>query len=82
LDRLQEEATKMSKIERLVERRVTYTLEMGGKLYVVENVPARVDEETGEQFFAPSTVERLRETILSEEQPDKVVETPVYEYSE
>jgi YgiT-type zinc finger domain-containing protein len=72
----------MSKIERLVERRVTYTLEMGGKLYVVENVPARVDEETGEQFFAPSTVERLRETILSEEQPDKVVETPVYEYSE
>ncbi len=72
----------MSKTERLVERRVTYTLEIDGKLYVVENVPARVDEETGEQFFAPHTVERLRETILSEERPDKVVETPVYEYSE
>lgn len=72
----------MSKTERLVERRVTYTLEMGGKLYVVENVPARVDEETGEQFFAPHTVERLRETILGGEKPGKVLETPVYEYSE
>ena len=68
--------------ERLVERRVTYTLEMNGKFYIVENVPARVDEETGEQFFAPSTVERLQETILGQIEPSKVIETPVYEYGE
>ena len=43
---------------RLVERRVTYTLEHNGQFYVVENVPARVNEETGEQLFAPATVER------------------------
>jgi hypothetical protein len=40
-----------------VERLVTYTLEFEGKFYIVENVPARVNEETGEQFFSPSTVE-------------------------
>lgn len=68
--------------ERLVEKRVTYTLEMDGKFYVVENVPARVDEETDEQFFAPSTVERLQETILGQAEPSKTIETPVYEYSE
>ena len=72
----------MSNTEGLVERRVTYTLEVAGKLYVVENVPARVDEETGEQFFAPHTVERLQETILGSEQPSKSIETPVYEYPE
>lgn len=72
----------MSETEKLVERRVTYTLEMEGKLYVVENVPARVDEETGEQFFAPATVERLQETVLGAKQPKRVVETPVYEYAE
>jgi YgiT-type zinc finger domain-containing protein len=38
--------------EKLVERRVTYTLEHEGKFYIVENVPARVNEETGEQFFS------------------------------
>lgn len=68
--------------EKLVEQRVTYTLEMGGKLYVVENVPARVDEETGEQFFAPSTVEHLQETILGKAKPSKVIEVPVYRYDE
>ena len=66
----------------MVERRVTYTLEHEGHFYVVENVPARVDEETGEQYFAPSTVERLQEVILSRQKPDRVVETPVYKYSE
>ena len=68
--------------ERLVEQRVTYTLEMGGKFCIVENVPARVDEETGEQFFAPSTVERLQEIILGQREPGKTIETPVYEYRE
>ncbi len=68
--------------EKLVERRVTYTLEMDGKFYIIENVPARVDEQTGDQFFASSTVERLQETILGQAEPSKVIETPVYEYGE
>jgi len=70
----------MSKTERLVERRVTYTLEMDGKLYVVENVPARVDEETGEQFFAPSTADRLQRLVSGGVKPSKTVETSVYDY--
>jgi hypothetical protein len=68
--------------EKLVERRVTYVLELNGKFHIVENVPARVDEETGEQFFSPSTVERLQRMILEHAEPSKVVETPVYDYSE
>lgn len=39
--------------EKLPERHVTYTLEYKGKFYIVENVPVRVNEETGEQFFFP-----------------------------
>jgi hypothetical protein len=68
--------------EHLVEQYVTYTLERDGQFYIVENVPARVDEETGEQYFAPSTVERLQQTILGKETPDRVIETPVYDYNE
>ena len=67
--------------EKLVECRVTYTLEHQGKYYIVENVPARVNEDTGEQFFSPVTVERLQKTI-SVLKPSKVIETPVYQYSE
>lgn len=68
--------------EKLVERRVTYTLEHEDKFTIIENVPARVNEETGEQFFSPSTVEHLHRTILGHAKPSKVVETPVYEYTE
>jgi hypothetical protein len=68
--------------EHIIERNVTYTLEMEGRIYMVENVPARVDVETGEQFFAPETVEHLRNTILGETQkPKRFAHTPVYEYS-
>ena len=37
--------------ENLVKKQVTYTLNINGKMIVVENVPARVNEETGESFF-------------------------------
>jgi hypothetical protein len=68
--------------ENLLERSVTYTLEFEGKFYIIENVPARVNDETGEQFFSPATVERLHQTILRHAKPHRVIETPVYEYTE
>lgn len=60
---------------------VTYTLEKGGKFYIVENVPARVCEETGEQFFAPATVDRLQKLILTGIKPKKTIETPIFEFA-
>ncbi len=67
--------------ETMRETKVTYTLEMDGKFYIIENVPARVCEETGEQFFSPETVERLQQTILGQEKPKKTIETPIYEFA-
>lgn len=67
--------------ETLVEKQVTYTLNLGGKIFLIDNVPARVNEETGEQFFSPSTVERLQQTILDGKEPDHFVQVPVYDYA-
>ena len=67
--------------ERLVQQQVTYTLLKDGKFYIIENVPARVDVETGEQFFSPQTVERLQHIIWENRQPVRVVQTPVFEFS-
>ena len=66
--------------ERLVERLVTYTLLKDEKFFIVENVPARVDLATGEQYFSPSTVERLQEIVWEEKRPSRLMETPVYEF--
>ena len=67
--------------ETMVERKVTYTVEVSGKFIVIENVPARVCLETGEQFFSPETVERLQQMIWEQRKPTRVIEVPVYEFA-
>jgi len=67
--------------ETMVDDRVTYTLEVDGKFFIIENVPARVCRETGEQFFSPETVERLRALVKGKNKPVRTLVTPVFEYA-
>lgn len=69
------------KEEKLENRLVVYTLFKNGQFYIVENVPARVDAETGEQYFASETVERLQEIVQAQAQPVRVIQTPVFEFA-
>ena len=65
----------------MIETEVTYALEYDGRFYLIQHVPARVCRETGEQYFAPETVEHIQALIRSKKPPDKTIETPVYEYA-
>jgi hypothetical protein len=64
-----------------VEQKVTYVLEVDGKLVVIENVLARVRLQTGEQLFAPETVERLQKLVAGKSHPRRVMEVPVFEFA-
>ena len=66
--------------ESMVETEVTYPLERDGKFVLIEQVPARVCSETGEQFFSPKTVEPIHNIINERTAPKKTIETPVYEF--
>jgi len=66
--------------ETMTETRVTYTLEYEGQLFVIEHVPARVCQETGEECFAPETVEHIQDIVKGKGTPKKVIQTPVYDY--
>ena len=63
----------------LVEQSVTYHIEVDGRLLLVENVPARVDVETGERYLAADTVERLQRAVWEQCPPVRTIQTPVYE---
>ena len=67
--------------ERFEERLVTYTIEVDGRIVVVEHVPARVDMDTGERLFSPETVDQLQKTIWGGAQPSRTIQTPVYEFA-
>ena len=67
--------------ETFVPKKVTYTIDIGGKLLVIEHVPARVCLETGEQLFSAETVERIQQLILNKQKPTRVMEVPVFEFA-
>ena len=67
--------------ETMIETRVSYTLKYQGKFYIIENVPARVCQETGEEYFPPETVEHIQKCIKDHKTPDRTIETPVYNYA-
>jgi hypothetical protein len=69
-----------SDIDFFVEEQVTYTLQLNDKFYLIENVPARVNEETGERYFEPEVVAKLHQIIRSGKVPDRVIETPIYSF--
>ncbi|HEC60825.1 MAG TPA: hypothetical protein ENI27_01065 [bacterium] len=73
--------SSVNKEEKLVNKEITYTLFKDGQFYIVENVPARVDVETGEQYFSPKTVEHLHNIIFGHDKPVRTIQTPVYNFS-
>lgn len=60
--------------ETMIDTEVTYTLELAGKFYLIEHVPTRVCRETGEQYFAPETVEHIQALIRGKRAPERVIE--------
>lgn len=68
--------------ETLIEKNVTYSIELNGQFFLIENVPARVNVETGEQYFSSETVERLHQAVWKQCQPVRTIQTPVYEYTD
>lgn len=75
------EMSKKEQEETMITKKVTYTLEVNGKIIIIENVPARVSLETGEQFFSPETVERLQQMVWEKKKPSRMIKVPVFEFA-
>ena len=69
------------KSKKMIKQKVTYTLFKEGKFYIIENVPARINMETGEEFFSPKTVEDLHNIILEEKVHLRTVQTPIFDFA-
>lgn len=67
---------------RLVRRRMDYTVELDGRAIVVENVPVRVDEESGERYFSPETVEQIQALVWSQRPPDRGEQTSFFRFAD
>ncbi len=61
---------------------VTYIVQVGTRVVVVENVPAQVNKLTGEQLFSAETTERLLQIAHGQvAAPVRYAETPIYSFA-
>jgi hypothetical protein len=70
-----------SPVENFIDSKVTYTINLDGNLYVIENVPARISERTGEQLFSPETVEQIHRIIRGGRPPVRTLQVGVFEFA-
>ena len=61
---------------------VSITLNYQGKWIIVENVPALVCEQCGEQSFEPAVVDKMQHMIWNKKKPNRYIKTPIYDLSE
>lgn len=66
----------------LKEKKITYTQELEGKVYVVSDVPALVCNICGEQYLSPDTVDEIQNVIKKGEQgkTKPVKQIPVFHF--
>ena len=58
--------TNNLKKQTFIEKKITYTFDVAGKTLIMEDVPAIICVETGEQFFSAETQKLLQQTALAE----------------
>lgn len=59
---------------------VSEIFEIGGKFYLVEQIPATVCSQCGEESFKPETTERVRLMLHGKAQPIKSISVDVFAY--
>lgn len=67
----------------LIHKKITYTQELEGKVYVVSSVPALVCSQCGERYLSPETVDRIQEVVEKGEQKKlkPVQQIPVFQFA-
>jgi len=58
---------------------IDYSVFYQGAPIVIENVPADVCQQCGEQYFAPGTAKMLQSVVWNKRKPKRTIETPVYD---
>jgi HTH-type transcriptional regulator / antitoxin MqsA len=58
--------------------RVTFTATIEGSLVTIEEVPALVCHQCGEETFSADTMKRIEALLAAHPQPARVADVPVY----
>lgn len=66
----------------LEERLVQHEYRWEGKLFVFEDVPARVCRQCGERYYDATVVKAMERAVLEQPEPKRILRVPVWSYTE
>jgi len=66
----------------LEERLVQHDYRWEGKLFVFEDIPARVCRQCGEKYFDAQVVKAMEKAVLRQLKPKRILQVPLFSYSE
>jgi YgiT-type zinc finger domain-containing protein len=64
------------------ERLIRYVQDFQGRVVIIENVPAEVCTQCGEQFIRPDVAEKLQKIVWGEVPHPKPVQVDSYDFAE
>ena len=64
------------------ERLVQHEYRWEGKLFVFEDVPARVCRQCGERTYDAAVVKAMERAVLEQPEPKRILHVPVWSYTE
>ena len=64
------------------ERVIRYVQEFDGRVVIIENVPAEVCTQCGEQLIRPEIAEKVQKIVWGEVPQPKTVEVASYDFAE
>ena len=64
------------------ERVIRYVQEFDGRIVIIENVPAQVCTQCGEQLIRPEIAEKVQKIVWGEVLQPKTVEADSYNFAE
>ena len=64
------------------ERVIRYVQEFDGRVVIIENVPAQVCTQCGEQLIQPEIAEKVQKIVWGEVPQPKTVEVDSYNFAE
>jgi YgiT-type zinc finger domain-containing protein len=60
------------------EKTITVDLRIGDKLFVIEEVPAKVCNNCGEKVFTPDITRKLQNLVKRRRKASRIVKVPVF----
>ncbi len=62
------------------QRLIRYVQEFDGRVVVIENVPAEVCAQCGEEYIRPEVARKIQRLVWEEPSPKKTLKVPYYDF--